>query len=396
MIPFKSLIFCFGVISILHLVVAYVQKLPPPGSHNLLAFDLFFNTVNKRTSENVLFSPIAIESALTLALAGAEGKTADDIRKFLKLEGDKKRITQNLHEFLAPIYGYAKTDGPELYLANHLYASADLNILPAFNKIAEQELYTQSENINFKEGKVCIKRINKFIQEETHNKIKNLLSDEDITDETQALLVNAMYFKGKFKYPFNKYDTKSSEFYFNNGEKKLVDLMRVQGKFNFAYLPELEATALELPFNNTDLSFVIVLPKSSDNLEKFQTKFKTFEFNYIPSRFVPTNVCAYVPKFRVEYKLDMQPILKSIGLSNLFSEKAEFGGIFDSPEKQHITGIKHKSFLEIDEGDIDAGSYSGPSRQCESGSILFNVDHPFIFGVRSNSAVYFAGHVAKI
>lgn len=310
-----SIVLCLGLISTLHYVVSH-KNLPEPGNHNLLAVDLFYNAVNKKTAENVLFSPLSVESALTLALAGADGKTADDIRHALKVEGDKGHITHDFHDFLeSSVYKTQeniKAAGPELYVANHFVAADGINISPEFNKLAEKELYSHAENANFKDGKDGVEKINQLIQKETHDKITNLLTKDDINAQTNALLVNGMYFKGKFKYPFNKFDTKPTEFFLNTRDKKTIDMMHIQGKFNFAYLPEIDATALELPYANSDLTLLIMLPNNAGDLEQMEAKLKAFEFNYIPSRLEPKNMCAYIPKFRVEYKLDLQKILERV------------------------------------------------------------------------------------
>ncbi|XP_046810748.1 serine protease inhibitor 42Dd-like [Lucilia cuprina] len=396
--PLKNIALFLAAIICLSLVQSEKNlPFPEPGNHNLLAADLFHTLVESKSSENILFSPLAAETALTSIFAGSKGKTAEDLRNILRLEPvDTNHVAQNFGEFLKtllPSNSNTKTDDTQFFLANRIYIPDKLKISPEFNRILKENFESLVENVNFAENKLTIDKINKAIEQQTNDKVKHVLHDNDLDPLTNILLVNGLYFKGKWKYAFNKEDTKAADFRLNLKEKTKVDLMHIRGKFSYAQLRDLRAQALELPFNNTDMAFIIILPDDIEGLAELEKKLKSLEFNYIPSRLAIKDVCAYIPKFRLEQEQDLRETLEKIGLSNIFSDKAEFGGIFDSSANQFISAVKQKSVFEIDETGAESSAASGVHcRRAHS----FLADHPFIFGIRSKTAVYFAGHLAKI
>ncbi|XP_065369054.1 uncharacterized protein LOC135961482 [Calliphora vicina] len=368
---------------------------PDAGNHNLLAADLFHNVVDAKSSENIFFSPLSAETALTLLFAGAKGKTAENLQRVLRLKAlDETGIAQDFGAFLKTVLksqANTKTSDSALYLANRIYAADGLKISEEFNKNAIENFNGFAENVNFAEGKLAADKINNWLAQQTQDKIKNLLSEDDIDALTNIVLVNALYFKGTWKQSFNKEATKPSDFQLNLKETIPVDMMHIQGTFNYADMPELAATALELPYNSNNLSLLVILPNEIEGLEQLEIKLKNVEFNYIPSRLAAKNLCACIPKFRIEHELNLRKALENLDLSLIFSENADFGGIFGSSPNQFISAIKQKSVFEIDElGSLPAAKIEN----CQKDQ-LFNANHPFIYGVRSNAAVYFAGHMAN-
>ncbi|XP_037825050.1 serine protease inhibitor 42Dd-like [Lucilia sericata] len=399
LIPLKNMALFLAAIICLNLVQGEKNPFPEPGSHNLLAADLFHSLVESKSSENIFFSPLAAETALTSIYAGAKGKTAEDLRTILRLEPvDTNRVAQDFGEFLKtllPTKSNTKTGDPQLFLANGIYIPAGFKISPEFNRILKDNFESLVENVNFAENKLTIDKINKWIEQQTNDKVKHVLHENDIDPFTNVLLVNGLYFKGKWKYAFNKEETKTADFKLNLKEISKVDLMHIRGKFSYAQLKDIKAQALELPFNNTDMALIIILPDDIEGLAELEKHLKSLEFNYIPSRLAFKDVCAYIPKFRIEHEQDLRETLEKIGLSNIFSDKADFSGIFDSSANQFISAVKQKSVFEIDETGAESAAASGEEVDCRKAP-LFLADHPFIFGIRSKSAVYFAGHLAKI
>jgi serine protease inhibitor len=65
---------------------------------------------------------------------------------------------------------------------------------------------------------------------------------------TRLVLVNAVYFKGPWLYPFNKESTSDRSFFTDETNKVEVPFMYIKKHFAYAVLDDLDATLVELPY----------------------------------------------------------------------------------------------------------------------------------------------------
>lgn len=368
-------------------------------SRNLFAADLFSVIVNGKSSENIVYSPASIQTCMALAFAGAEGETANEMRKVLKFgQGDKTEIFKNYGDFLKSSFKSTTPNGPQLKMANRLYVNDKLQVSAKFNKIAKDNFDTLAENVDFKNSKSTVEKINNWVEQQTENKIKNLMQSDAVNDDTSAVLVNAIYFKAKWLNPFSEQSTSKSGFHINSKQQVQVDTMYIDDRFNYADLPELDATALELPYENSDLSMLIILPKQVEGLQNLESKLQGLDLNEITSKMSESDVDVFLPKFRIEFDIDLKEPLMKMGLSSMFSHSANFSSLFDSDVAQKISDVKHKAFLDVNEAGSEAAAATYMKIVPMSLNLdqkSFRADHPFVFAIRSKTAVYFAGHVAK-
>lgn len=74
--------------------------------------------------------------------------------------------------------------------------------------------------------------INNWVENRTHNLIKDLLPSGTIDSNTNLVLVNAAYFKGIWETQFDPANTKQELFYITPSKQTFVDMMHVEGGFN--------------------------------------------------------------------------------------------------------------------------------------------------------------------
>ncbi|XP_037825047.1 serine protease inhibitor 42Dd isoform X2 [Lucilia sericata] len=370
-------------------------------SRNLFAADLFSVIVDNKINENIVYSPASIQTCLALAFTGAEGETAEEMRKVLKLGlGNKTQVAEKYGEFLKAAFKPRQSNekGPQLKMANRVYVNNEIKLLPQFNKIAQDYFQSQAENVDFSQREAVVEQINNWVAQQTENKIKDLLTPDALNDDTSAVLVNAIYFKGKWLHPFSEITTSKADFHLNSKQKLEVDTMYTDDRFGYVELPELEATALEMPYENSDLSMLIILPKQIDGLEKLESNLKGLDLNDITSKMLVESVDVFLPKFRIEFDIDLKEPLKKMGMSSIFSSSANFSGLFDTSVPHKISDVKHKAFLDVNEAGSEAAAATYLKIVPMSLNLeqkTFRADHPFVFAIRSKTAVYFAGHVAK-
>lgn len=286
--------------------------------YNLFASDLFSVIVDGKTSENIVYSPTSIQTSLALAFMGAEGETAEEMRHVLRLgKGDKIQIAQQFCNFIENSLKTVNTTGdfPKLQMANRLYVNDQLKVSPEFNKIALQYFDSEAEEVDFSDHKTVVEKVNHWVEQQTENKIKNVLKEDSVNADTNAVLVNAIYFKAEWLNPFSLSSTSTSQFYLNSRESKEVEMMFNEHFFAYGELPELDATALEMPYENSDISMLIILPNKIEGLENLELKLKNKDLSYITDSLEIRKVHAYVPKFRIEFDIDLKEPLEKVSIS---------------------------------------------------------------------------------
>ncbi len=264
--------------------------------NNQLSSDLLKNYLNsaEQKNKNIFFSSFSIYSALAMTSEGANGQTAEEMQKVLHLPADAK-IRQsemdNLITALNPATGNYK-----LSSANALWTQKGYAFLPEFKSVNTTSYKATIENLDFiQHPDIALKTINAWAEEKTNNKIKDLLSANNINKATRLILTNAVYFKADWAQPFESEYTKEKEFTTSSGEKVKTKMMQqVKG---FSYSETDEAQVVGLPYKGNELSMVIILPKNGQTVNSVANS--PASFNQKGSGQL---VRVVLPKFKIEAK----------------------------------------------------------------------------------------------
>ena len=95
-------------------------------------------------------------------------------------------------------------------------------------------------------------QINRFVENATNQKIKDLLEKYDVNGDTRMVLVNAVYFKANWQIPFNVRHTHSRNFNSPNGSKN-AQFMTTIAKVRVLDNKEGKLKILELPYMRTPI-----------------------------------------------------------------------------------------------------------------------------------------------
>lgn len=73
--------------------------------------------------------------------------------------------------------------------------------------------------------------------------------ETELDPETKMIIFNGFYFRGVWKVPFKlSKEDETRSFYKTPTEKKQVSMMQTSGDFSIGSIQELDAQALELPY----------------------------------------------------------------------------------------------------------------------------------------------------
>lgn len=91
----------------------------------------------------------------------------------------------------------------------------------------------QLEKTNFHTNPNAVRDyINQWVSNETKGHIRDLLPPTSITENTDLVLANAVYFKGRWKNRFDPANSKKDIFYSSNSQHSMVTFMKQKGNFN--------------------------------------------------------------------------------------------------------------------------------------------------------------------
>ncbi|XP_037930237.1 serine protease inhibitor 42Dd-like [Teleopsis dalmanni] len=362
---------------------------------NLFATELFQTIATENQQQNVIISPVAIQTALGLAYYGAEGKTATELQKGLHATAhqSKEGLAKSYHNLL---HSYVKSK-TILEIANKIYTREGMAIAPEFRAVAQKYFDSDAEELNFENETYAVREINQWLAEKTNGRIQNILTNID--PSTNVALVNAIFFKAKWARPFMDEETSERDFWLNAKQAIKVPTMFADNWYYYADYPELDAKAIELFFENIDLTMWFILPNKRDGLLELEQKLKGVDFKALEDRWEWKSVAVYLPKFKFEFDTDLKPALQKLGIETMFSGAADFSSIFQhSPINTRISQVQHKAFIDVNEIGCEAAAASvvvGVPMSLPLEPKTFVADHPFAFIIRDKYAMYFAGHIVK-
>uniref|UniRef100_H0VI24 Serpin domain-containing protein n=1 Tax=Cavia porcellus TaxID=10141 RepID=H0VI24_CAVPO len=355
----------------------------------------------RKSEDNVFYSPFSISVALAMVSLGARGSTAEEIEKvtlFLILKvAEPGSVHHQFHKLLTelnkPKHVY------ELASANKAYKDKSFQFLQEYVDNIKKFYLADVESVDFQtDAEGSRKKINTWVEKETHEKIKDLFPSESLKSDTKLVLVNAIYFKGQWDLKFKEEDTVEGKFWLSKDTSKSVKMMKQTNHLKFASLEAVQAKILEIPYKGKALSMVVLLPDEVDGLQKLEDKLTSEELVEWTSQMNTTEVHLHLPRFKVEESYNLKTILKDMGMVKAFSSKdADFSGM-TSGRGLAISKVKHKSFVEVNEEGTEAAaatsvsvSLSSPGRSNE-----FCCDHPFLFFIKENeNNILFFGRVSS-
>ncbi|EDV59768.2 serine protease inhibitor 42Dd isoform X2 [Drosophila erecta] len=376
-----------------------------PAGEAQFALKLFGQLAKSESGRNIVLSPSSIRTGLAIAYLGAEGSTADELKLGLGLEGaGKNDVAEKLAQLLAKgQWEKASGDegGPKLKYANRIFVGQRFQLAQAYQDLVSKNFAAAAENVNFTQSADAAKRINSWVEEQTHQQIKDLIDPASVDADTSAVLVNAIYFKADWQSSFPDYATYASDFVNHGGRKVSVDTMFQEDFFRFGELPELKAKALELTYAGTDIVFLIILPQEEQGLAFLEEKLVGVDLSEISSQLSRRKVRVQLPKFKFEFDVPLQAALEELGIRKLFSPEANLSSLLRESEPLRISEVKHKAIIEVNEKGTTASGATFVQVAVESLLIgeevfEFSADHPFFFAIRDAQNTLFLGHVSQL
>ncbi|XP_050092124.1 serine protease inhibitor 42Dd-like isoform X1 [Anopheles aquasalis] len=362
---------------------------------NDFAVQLYKQVSAKNAGQNVVISPLSISGCLSLAAMGAGGLTAEEL--FAGLRYGKADQRQQVAESYGRLMQRLASD-KTLAMANKLFVKEGYKVKSSFNEVATGSFQSEAQALNFAQNVESAKTINDWVEGKTNNKIKDLIAPDMLDDLTRMVLVNAVYFKGTWTYQFDPARTRPMPFWISATESLDVPMMNIKKHFGYNNFEDKGFSALELTYNGSDVTMLVLLPNERDGLAALEEKLPSLNLAEITSQLYKQEVEVFLPKFKIEFSLDLNDDLTELGMGRMFTDSAEFPELLEGNEPLKVSKVVHKAFIEVNEEGTEAAAATGMIMmlRCLPMHPYFTADHPFVYFLRHQQQIYFAGRMAKI
>ncbi len=317
---------------------------------------------------NIFVSPHSVSSALAMLYAGADDATreqmADTLRFVLaddELHSAFNRLDLALDERTKRRLG---DDGDpfELSIVNRAWGQRGLDYLDTYLDRIALDYGASITTVDFTDSPDQIRNdINTWVEEQTHDRIQNLLADGSISPDTRFLLVNAIYFYGSWQHPFDEDDTEDRDFH--RLDDTTTEVPTMYQEESFGYFRDDQTVGVSLPYVGGDVSLIGLMPAEEDaDFPGWDEQFDRAAFDEFTDEMESREVRVYFPKFEAETDYQMSEPLKAMGMVDAFDDcDADFSGITGiepctAYESLYLSEIFHQTFISIDEEATEAAA----------------------------------------
>lgn len=408
--------------------LAEIYAVPVTGSFdaaqavNSCGLDVYHQLTLLPSTGNLIISPYSIDSAFSLAYAGAAGDTRSEMARVLGFPSDNAALAAGfnalgdaLAKAAADSIVIAKqrsqgsttpVDPIQWQLANRIFGQTGYPFRDSYLTLLAQGFGAPLQSLDFATAPDPSRiTINDWVANVTRNKIVDLIPPRGIDGYTRFVLVNALYLKAPWDMPFAKYATAPQAFHLNDGTT--VDVPTMHLEHDLGYAKRAGYAVATLPYLGQDLQFVILLPDPTESVDSVASRLTVADFSMFAnlSSRTPAYVALWLPRFKVAGPtLSLTDAFIALGMKSAFgipAGAANFDGI--APRETNYLQLQrvfHKTFVAVDEEGTEAAAATaiigGTSAiPVTPVPVEFRVDRPFLFGIqhRSSGALLFLGRI---
>jgi len=400
---------------ILHVLVA----LPASVGHAATNFDVAAKATNELAvelqrrlatgDENLCISPYSIENALAMTYAGADGETRTEMARVLHFPTNDggvpasffalQRSLQEMSAKTAELVKQSKKfGGPSepitLHIANRLFAQNGYKFREAFLSLVKQNFGGAFEPVDLiADPAAATQRINKWVADQTHDRIRDLIPGGALDKTTRLVLANALYLKAPWANEFSENATQPEPFFARGGAPVDVPMMRKTDK-HFGYARHEGFTVVSLPYAGSDLQFLVLLPDEVNGLLALESKL-TADMLASCARLEKRDVDLHLPKFKLEPPtITLAKQFEALGMKTAF-DKPHGSANFDRMALRkpndylYVSQIFHKTFIAVDEKGTEAAAATAVAMMAGTAlrsppppPIEVKVDRPFVYAIQ--------------
>lgn len=357
----------------------------------------YFKSLNRR--ENIFCSPYSIAAALSVIATGALFGTRLEILSALGADSIKN-LDAGFKKFRGAVdknySGENVLRDANLLLINKNFIGGGIS--PTFESVVKN-IYGAEIRVADFNGDLDGERqkISAWVDEKTNHFISNFQAE--LTAETIVNLLNVIYFKGAWQFPFKEYRTAAKTFTNRDGSKSRVQMMHETFDCSICYHSDENFRGVRLPYENQAAAMYFILSKNKWSLnvaEEWGATTSSYKKNFIAQldtvsmlngQIYMGNFEIEIPRFEFDIENNLVENLNAVGISRAFTNDAEFCNIVENVPLKIDSAI-HRTKIKVDETGTESAAASelnmiiGCANPLAIPVVEFHADRPFVFMIR--------------
>ncbi|HIW49757.1 MAG TPA: serpin family protein [Candidatus Blautia intestinavium] len=339
---FPGIIFsaaCMGCVMITPVAAA------PSAGDAVTNFSVRLFQASKTPGSSTLVSPFSVLSALSMTANGAGGSTLAQMEEAFGIS--VKELNDYFNKYLSE-------QNDSLSVANSIWLNEHSGLLvsPDFTETVTD--FYQSEVFEEPMNGETLDKINGWVNEKTEGMIPEIL--DEIQPDTLMYLLNALSFQSKWETVYGADDVFSGTFTEEDGTERETDMMR---STESVWLEGEGAQGFLKYYEGGRYAFAALLPEEGTSLDDYVDSLTGEKLSEILSRKKEGyTVHAVIPKFRSETSKELTETLKSLGITDAFSQQADFSRMYSTAGNPgvKISEVVHKTFIDVNEQETKAAA----------------------------------------
>jgi serine protease inhibitor len=357
-------------------------------SSNEFAFDLFRESDRRFGDGNVFLSPLSASMALGMTMNGAQGETLNEMRSMLGFgELELRQINESYRDLIALLLDLDPS--VDTRIANSVWYRNGFPFDQSFLDLVADYFSAEVQGIEMVDADKAT--INDWVSDATGGKIRSIV--DGITPLHVMFLINGIYFKGSWTRQFDPAATRDAPFRLEDGRNVQVKMMK--GTLPFGHRQMNGYQVIDLPYGNGAFSMTILLPDQPGGVDALAASLDPVEWAAATTDLPRRELELHLPRFRIEYKQELNETLKALGMNAAFG-RADFSGMSSSHGRElFVSRVVQKSYVEVNEEGTEAAAATSVEIIVVSAPPAVYVDRPFLFAIRErfSGTILFIGKV---
>ena len=327
--------------------------------------------------ESRMISPFSVYVALCMLADGVDGETLAQLDELLGLTAEERNAY--LAGWLEELEAFRNSSDTLLANANSvwIHEGMESDVHKDFLDICAQ--YFKAGFFSAPMDDSTVRDVNGWVKAKTMNMIDQLL--KELPPLTATILLNAITFDAKWQEEFDDTLTRDASFYKADGTTVTVDMM--QGDVADGYLENRLATGFIKTYKGGAFSYIALVPKrdvEEVSLDQLLASLSPESIRSLIDNKYDIMCDVYMPKYESDYGLDLVDVLKKLGVTDVFDEKADLSRMIGEPEDDiYVSSVIHKTHISVDAKGTQAAASTAVISEWKSGPPCVILDRPFVY-----------------
>jgi serine protease inhibitor len=284
-----------------------------------------------------------------------------------------------------------------LSVASLAIYSTDFKVRKSFRANLLSNFFTPLAKTNFTVfGDETLESVNRWVTGKTHGRVQQLMT-APLHPDTRLALMIAFAFRGDWLHEFEKRLFTEREFHNADGTATRLPMMFRRGAYRYLSTPN-HGQLIEIPYHGEFVMYVL-LPDKGQSVHALLSQLNSRRLDAMQMQMQNTSIELFLPRFRVDFGLQLIPMLQEFGVRTAFGPNADFGGISSSGQA-FVSSAVHRAFVEVNEKGTEAAAATAIGVSIKSGgyAVKMLVDRPFAFVIKDlqNNLDLFSGIIKQL